>query len=148
MKRINRKLVAILLIVVVALGIPIYLLASVDEARAEAFRIAYILANRYGLTVRNNYNYGSLYESQSSYVTTTLYQGSTYYLVASGCNAAYDVDLMVYDENYNLIARDNDSNRVSIVRVTPRWTGTFHLKVHMYSCSSEGAHWVLVYAYN
>jgi len=147
MKRINRKIVALLLMVVTTFSVPLYLLATEEEAKAVAQQIAYALAERFGLTVRSTYRYGFLNEGQSSYVTTTLYQGTTYYLVAGGCSKAYDVDIIVYDENYNLIERDNDARQVAVARVTPRWTGTFHIKIQMYSCSDEGAHWVLLYAY-
>lgn len=40
-----------------------------------------------------------------------------------------DLDLYVYDENGNLIAKDEDSTDVCVVRIVPRWTGLFSIKV-------------------
>src|SRR5438445_10205145 len=38
-----------------------------------------------------------------------------------------DLDLYVYDQNGNLIAKDDDSTDHCVVRFVPRWTGAFHV---------------------
>jgi hypothetical protein len=40
-----------------------------------------------------------------------------------------DLDLEVFDENGNLIARDIDFSDQCIVRWTPRWTGTYRVRI-------------------
>lgn len=40
-----------------------------------------------------------------------------------------DLDLYVYDENGNLIVKDDDDTDHCIVSWTPRWTGKFTVKV-------------------
>lgn len=40
-----------------------------------------------------------------------------------------DLDLYVYDENGNLVAKDDDYSDDCLVRFTPRWTGSFTIKV-------------------
>ena len=40
-----------------------------------------------------------------------------------------DLDLYVYDENGNLIAKDDDYSDDCLVRFIPRWTGRFTIKV-------------------
>ena len=40
-----------------------------------------------------------------------------------------DLDLYVYDENNNLIVKDDDYTSECYVRWTPRWTGIFKIKV-------------------
>ncbi len=40
-----------------------------------------------------------------------------------------DIDLYVYDENGNLVAKDDDYSDDCLVRFTPRWTGRFTIKV-------------------
>jgi hypothetical protein len=49
-------------------------------------------------------------------------------LVVSG-NGYTDLDLYVYDENGNLIAKDDDNSDDCLVRFIPRWTGRFTIKV-------------------
>ena len=40
-----------------------------------------------------------------------------------------DLDLYIYDENNNLIAKDDDSTDYCICTWTPKWTGTFKIKI-------------------
>ena len=41
-----------------------------------------------------------------------------------------DLDLYIYDENYNLIGSGTSYSDIEIVGFTPRWTGTFIIEVH------------------
>ena len=103
--------------------------------------------NRFGLAVREHYQSGLLRKGKSQVVKTTLHAGNEYYFVAGGCEDAYDVDIAIYDENWNLIERDNDNQAVAAVKVKPRWTGKFYVKITMYNSTSDGAHWVLQTAF-
>jgi hypothetical protein len=49
-------------------------------------------------------------------------------LFVSG-DGSTDLDLYVYDENNNLIAKDDDNSDDCLVRFIPRWTGRFTVKV-------------------
>jgi hypothetical protein len=40
-----------------------------------------------------------------------------------------DLDLYVYDENGNLVAKDDDNTDYCVVSFTPRWTGKFTVRV-------------------
>lgn len=40
-----------------------------------------------------------------------------------------DLDLYVYDENGNLIAKDDDNTDDCVATFTPRWTGRFYIVV-------------------
>ena len=40
-----------------------------------------------------------------------------------------DLDLYIYDENNNLIAKDDDNIDYCICTWTPKWTGTFKIKI-------------------
>ncbi len=40
-----------------------------------------------------------------------------------------DLDLFVYDENGNLVGSDTDGSDDCVVRLNPRWTGTFRIEV-------------------
>jgi hypothetical protein len=40
-----------------------------------------------------------------------------------------DLDLYVYDENGYLVAKDDDFSDDCLVRFTPRWTGSFTIRV-------------------
>ena len=49
-------------------------------------------------------------------------------LFVSG-DGSTDLDLYVYDENGNLVAKDDDNSDECRVRFIPRWTGPFTVKV-------------------
>ena len=54
--------------------------------------------------------------------------GEAAYIVVSG-DGDTDLDLYVYDQNGNLIAYDNDGIDDCVVSFTPKWTGTFYVKI-------------------
>lgn len=120
--------------------------ASVPGARLAAATIFVKLKDR-GYNLRDFFSSGLLRRGESVLIATTLSAGNSYTLVAAGCEDAYDVDLAVYDENGNRIGADGDASPVAVVSVTPRWSGTFYLKVTMYKSTSNGAHYVLQYAF-
>jgi hypothetical protein len=47
-------------------------------------------------------------------------------VVGSGTS---DIDCFLFDENGNLLKRDNDSTDMCIITVTPAWTGFFTLAI-------------------
>jgi hypothetical protein len=120
--------------------------ASVQGARITAATIFIKLRDR-GYSLRDFFSSGLLRRGQSAVIATTLSAGNSYTLVAAGCEDAYDVDLAVYDENGNRIGTDSDTSDVAVVSVTPRWSGTYYLKVTMFNSTSNGAHYVLQYAF-
>jgi hypothetical protein len=66
------------------------------------------------------------------------YSTDVYHITFRGQEVAYvavtgdhdtDLDLYVEDENGNRIASDTDSTDRCIVRFTPRWTGSFTIRI-------------------
>lgn len=78
---------------------------------------------------------GSLSWGGARYYTTTLYAGVTYQIVLR-VPWGVDFDMVVYDENNNVVGRSTRGGDCDeIVTVTPRWTGTFTIKVYSHSGS-------------
>lgn len=121
--------------------------ASLEGAQQAAQALFKKLARDLNLNVRDTYTRGLLRRGQSTTIRTTLHSGNEYYLVAGGCEDAFDVDIAVFDENGNLIAQDEDEQSVAVAKVKPKWTGTFFVKVTMYNSTRDGAHFVLQYAW-
>jgi hypothetical protein len=121
--------------------------ATEHDAVANAARIAAVLdAGDWNVS---GFGVGRLHEGTSTTRKTTLYKGVSYKIIAAGCDDATDVDVKVYDENWNLIDEDDDSSQVAVADVVPQWTGTFYIKVIMHSCRSGElyAHWSVQVAY-
>jgi hypothetical protein len=72
-------------------------------------------------------------------VDRTFYRGNDYLLVAAGDSRVTDVDIKVFDENWNLIASDTDATALAVVRYTPRWSGTFHVRTIYYRGAVVGS---------
>jgi len=122
--------------------------ASVLGARVCAAVLFDALSNDW--YIRDAFNYGLLQRGQSAVLATTLNAGRTYKVVAGGCEDAFDVDVAVYDESGNLVSRDSDTSPLAVATVSPRWSGTFYVKVTMYQVrpnSGGAAHYVVQYAY-
>lgn len=64
----------------------------------------------------------------------TLRSGSDYIIAAVCDQDCNDVDLEVFDENGRSIGSDADSSDIAMVRISPRWTGSFSVRPHLYQC--------------
>jgi hypothetical protein len=142
---IRKLLAATLILTMLSLSPP--RVAASEEGAQEAARTLFTLLAQRNWNIRSFYSSGLLARGESVIIRTTLVGGTRYKLVAAGCEDAIDVDLQLYDENYNYIDGDSDSSILAVVDVQPRWTGTFYLKVTMHSCRGNAAHYVLQYAY-
>lgn len=74
----------------------------------------------------------SLKPGEDIEVERMFYKGNTYKLVACGDDDAEDVDIEVYDENWNLIAEDDDIDSAAVVQFSPAWSGIFHIVTTYY----------------
>ena len=73
------------------------------------------------LTFRVNGNMTNLH--------TRWFAGGQQAMVIVSGDGDTDLDLYVYDSNGNLIASDTDGSDQCVVSWTPRWTGSFTIKV-------------------
>ena len=106
------------------------LYADMDEAKYKAIKVASALKSK-GYILKDA---KGGYLSNKGYKTysITLYRGNTYVFVGVGDHRVKDLDVKVYDENWNLVAKDVDTSAVSVVYISPKWTGTFHIKTKIY----------------
>ena len=61
----------------------------------------------------------------------TLDAHESYLIVVDG-DGDTDLDLYIYDENGNEIDKDVDDTDYCVCEVTPRWTGSFKIKIRNY----------------
>jgi hypothetical protein len=73
----------------------------------------------------------ALGDGQSQWITLNLQGGVNYSMIAAGDRNCRDLDLSVYDENGNLIDSDIEVDDIPVLQISPRWTGTFRVKVTM-----------------
>ena len=146
-KHIQALVLAFCIVPAMLLAAPASGYPGLEEARQTAYEMADQFIKQ-GWNVRNEFQRGHLGKGESTTITATLYQGNAYAFIASGGpREVFDVDLLLFDENNNLVDQDRENENVAVVTVTPRWTGTFHIKIVMEDSAAEGAHYCLVTGY-
>ena len=102
-----------------------------------------------GIQERSTFSYGTLYQGQNSVFSKTFYRSNTYVLGVAGDDDAKDIDIYVYDQNGNLVAKNNANDQVAVVKFYARYTGIYYIKVVMYATSSRGRPgcWALNYGW-
>jgi hypothetical protein len=80
---------------------------------------------------------GALDNNTYTDVAYTLHKGVSYALIGVCDEDCSDLDLKLYDENGNLIDADTDPDATPTIRVTPRWTGKFYVRVVMSECDEN-----------
>jgi hypothetical protein len=121
--------------------------ATQAQAREEALAIA-LLAAANGYEIQGGIGSHYLKLGEIGGVRAVLRKGRNYKIIVGGCNDAYDLDLVVVDENGNLIASDNEYAKHAEVDVRPRWTGEFGIYIKMTRGTADGAHFSLIIAYD
>ncbi|MEB3274267.1 MAG: protein kinase domain-containing protein [Prochlorothrix sp.] len=82
-------------------------------------------------------NFSSTLEGgQRETLTVYLEEGQQYSIVGACDEDCSDLDLVLYDDNNNEIDTDTEPDDFPIVEVSPAWSATFSVEVHMYNCST------------
>jgi hypothetical protein len=115
--------------------------ASEDEA-VECAAMATTKLMREGYRLRNH-DSDVLAQGQFMSYDGTFNRGSAYVIFACGDSRALDLDITVYNEDGELVARDQQTDNRPLVVVTPRWTGPFRARVSMYAARGA-AHYTMV----
>lgn len=79
----------------------------------------------------------TLSDNHYRYVTVNLRAGRSYNIIGVCDEDCHDVDLHLYNENGTLVDYDTSSDNRPMVSVTPRWSGTFRVKVGMPGCRAN-----------
>jgi len=120
--------------VIGALAIGSTFAVASDEDSLDQLAVVKYLTEASGLGQCRDTAQGRYLRQGDSYVIeTTLYAGQNYSLVAAGDGTVRDIDMKIYNSSLDLVAKDTMADAVPIVEVTPRRTGTYHVKVLMYS---------------
>ena len=145
-RRRSRRIVALGCAVALALT-SVAATASKQQARQTALAAAKALS-KHGYQYRDEYYTGLLKLGAKKVLRMTLMRGNRYVLVAGGCRDAHDIDVLLYDEHWNLISKDNSNSPFAVARVQPKWTGTFYAVVRLFRATPNGAHYVLLTGYH
>ena len=93
------------------------LLAIIKQMGGERGRVG-------GPTVHDD-----LVKANTTDVYNITFRGGEYARITVNGDGDTDLDLYVYDENGNLIDSDTDRTDYCVATFTPKWTGTFKVKI-------------------
>jgi hypothetical protein len=141
-----KRIVSLIVIMGVFSGVFIY--ASQEEAIENLltyaeFAIVSLQSEGYEVTVPEDA--GQIFymqEGQYIQIDGTFYYGTNYVIIASGSSEAADVDIEVYDSNWNLIFNGNTDGIDADVILTPSVTTEMHVMVKLTTAksTSKAAH--------
>lgn len=77
----------------------------------------------------------SLRQGESNDFAINLQRNRSYTIIGVCDKDCSDIDLKLYDDNGNLVARDTDYDDLAVIRINPRWGAQFTLRALMPSCS-------------
>ena len=130
----NRYLLAIAAGAILTL--PVQAGQYTEQVKAQLIAIKMVGLSE-GWEETHNDRFDSMGEGSSDSFSFTLRKGLSYKVFAVCDEDCSDLDLTLYDENQRVIAKDNSSDSMPVVGVTPSWSGRFSLGVRMYSCGSD-----------
>ncbi|MCP4701622.1 MAG: hypothetical protein GY862_32895 [Gammaproteobacteria bacterium] len=119
----------------IALAVPLPSYASNLESVVKLSLLAAKFRNMTGGYCRTSVSGKYLSQGRAYTVKTTLYRGYSYTIFGAGDSSVNDLDIIIYDENWNRIKRDTKSDAIPVVASRPKWTGTFYIRAKMYSGS-------------
>ncbi|HRY14675.1 MAG TPA: hypothetical protein P5330_02230 [Candidatus Competibacteraceae bacterium] len=117
--------------------------ASRGEAIAVGRQVIADVERDSAFCARDTFRIDHIELGQTLTYNTFLYKNAHYILAIGGDSKARDLDAVLYDENGNLIDKDLRYNQSGLVEVTPRWSGTFYLKVKLANGARKGA-WIYI----
>jgi hypothetical protein len=90
-----------------------------------------------GFSKTHSTKYVDLDDDETDIFTLELNRGYTYRIVAVCDGDCGDLDLCIYDNNYNKVDCDEQSDDKPMLNVSPRLTGRYKIWVKMYECRLE-----------
>lgn len=142
MKRVIATTVACLLV----LALAAVAMADRMDIRKPAYEQVLSYESQ-GFSVKDDIQIGELNKGKSYYFNTQLTSGLEYFFHFQGDAGVKKVALVVYDENWNVVAQGAVDGLVSSVSLKPEWTGTFRVKATMVDCKADFDFWFILAGY-
>jgi hypothetical protein len=106
--------------------------ASVEQAQDRLFALIGELRQRFPtIKDRTEYGIGTLEEGETEVYIESFQAGTTYLVVAVGCEAAQDIDVGIVDADGRTMASDTDADAAAAVVFEPKVTARYVVGVNM-----------------
>jgi len=107
-----------------------------DQVREQLINSA-IAAGYSGMELSHQPYTGSLYDGRNTVLDLRLRAGTTYLIVGACDVDCSDLDLELFDENWNEVDVDRGLDDKPMVTVTPARTAVFHVRTMMAECGAS-----------
>jgi hypothetical protein len=106
--------------------------ASVEQAQDRLFTLIGELRQRFpSLRDRTEYGIGTLEEGETELYVERFEAGTTYLVVAVGCESARDLDVGIVDASGKVMTADTDADAAAAVVFEPTQSGRYVVAVNM-----------------
>ena len=100
-----------------------------------------------GYTVKDAIQVGELIKGESFYFDTQLTSGLDYVIHFQGDEGVLAIKLEVFDEHWQLVQEKEVSGGPVVIKLSPEWSGSFHVKATMVDCVDEYDFWFILAGY-
>lgn len=97
-----------------------------------------------GYTVKDAIQLGELVKGGSYYFDTQLTTGLEYFFHFQGDEGVLALKMEIFDENWQAVADVTVEGEPVVVKLTPQWSGTFHVKATLVDCVEDFDYWFLL----
>lgn len=108
--------------------------SSLNREIAMQLGLFNLVAAEEGYAMTHDLKQGELGKEASESHSLKLQKGTAYRILTACDNNCSDLDTSLIDENGNEVDADYKDNDLPVLSITPKWTGTFNLKISMASC--------------
>ncbi|MEF2143822.1 MAG: hypothetical protein V3573_00120 [Desulfovibrionaceae bacterium] len=133
-------------VVALALLLPALALAGRMDIRKPAYEEVLKYEGQ-GFSVKDDIQIGELGKGKSYYFDTQLATGIDYFFHFQGDTGVRELQLVMFDENWNVVAESTGKGEPASVNLRPEWSGTFHIKATLKDCAGEFDYWFILAGY-
>jgi len=137
----------LLLALLITMGVPSALRATVDDALSFAYEAA-LPYYKQGFSIRKDAWGGDLAVRDKKAVSSQLFKGNDYWFLMATDVKGASLSVHIYDDKGNLVDAESwQKGRFAGVRVSPKATGTYFAIVQILKSPEDRTPWALVYGY-
>lgn len=109
---------------------------AIADTNSQMRGVEQLLADR-GYTSNGFERHGMIGGNQTATHEVYVSQGRSYFAVSVCDTNCSDVDLEVIDQNGRVVGSDTEADDFPLVPFRASYTGTYYVRVKMYTCSSS-----------
>ena len=137
----------LIVVFLVAVLRPAVASAGPEEAMENLAQFAQIAGVLQGFSPRGEIWRGQLTPGEATLINETLMYGNEYLILATGDQAAVDLNIELFDSELNLVDADLGDDNTPVVSLLPGQTGEYTIRISLVSATGPAACYALQVMY-